>query len=103
MCGAAFQQQIKNKTKTFAAIAKTESDCSSAEKGGDLGLFGHGQMQPAFENAACVAMGRPFRQLSFMVCMSVLQIRARDWRDERASVFGLGCSHYSSDRVETEK
>lgn len=36
----------------FAAIATTESDCSSARKGGDLGAFGRGQMQPAFENAA---------------------------------------------------
>lgn len=33
----------------FAQIASTESDCSSARKGGDLGWFGKGQMQRTFE------------------------------------------------------
>ena len=33
-------------------IAITESDCSSARKGGDLGPFGRGEMQKAFEDAA---------------------------------------------------
>ncbi|RSH84343.1 uncharacterized protein EHS24_005863 [Apiotrichum porosum] len=36
----------------FAQIASTESDCSSARKGGDLGWFGKGQMQRTFEEAA---------------------------------------------------
>jgi NIMA-interacting peptidyl-prolyl cis-trans isomerase 1 len=36
----------------FCAIAKTDSDCGSAERGGDLGMFGRGQMQAAFENAS---------------------------------------------------
>ena len=35
-----------------ARVAKLESDCSSFAKGGDLGLFVRGQMQPAFETAA---------------------------------------------------
>jgi NIMA-interacting peptidyl-prolyl cis-trans isomerase 1 len=33
-------------------LARTESDCSSAARGGDLGYFSRGQMQPAFEAAA---------------------------------------------------
>jgi NIMA-interacting peptidyl-prolyl cis-trans isomerase 1 len=36
----------------FAEKAKTESDCNSAQRGGDLGHFGRGQMQPAFEEVA---------------------------------------------------
>ncbi|KAK4686285.1 peptidyl-prolyl cis-trans isomerase NIMA-interacting 1, partial [Tremellales sp. Uapishka_1] len=37
--------------KEFAKIAAQESDCSSARKGGDLGWFGRGMMQRAFEDA----------------------------------------------------
>ncbi len=36
----------------FAELAKEKSDCPSKEKGGDLGAFGHGQMDPAFEKAS---------------------------------------------------
>ncbi len=39
-------------TKNFAQIAKEKSECSSAANGGDLGDFGRGEMQQAFENAA---------------------------------------------------
>lgn len=34
---------------TFEELARTESDCSSAKRGGDLGFFGRKKMQPAFE------------------------------------------------------
>jgi NIMA-interacting peptidyl-prolyl cis-trans isomerase 1 len=33
-------------------LAKKFSDCSSARVGGDLGSFGRGKMQKAFEDAA---------------------------------------------------
>jgi len=36
----------------FAAIAKANSDCPSAEQGGSLGEFGRGQMVPEFDAAA---------------------------------------------------
>merc|ERR1711957_1140956 len=38
--------------KTFEGLAKEHSDCGSAKKGGDLGLFSHGKMQPAFSDAS---------------------------------------------------
>ncbi|GAA6036910.1 hypothetical protein JCM8097_006349 [Rhodosporidiobolus ruineniae] len=37
---------------TFAQLASTESDCSSARDGGDLGYFGRNQMQKPFEEAS---------------------------------------------------
>ncbi|GAA6013235.1 hypothetical protein JCM11491_006323 [Sporobolomyces phaffii] len=39
-------------TAAFADLARTESDCSSARDGGDLGYFGRNQMQKPFEDAA---------------------------------------------------
>lgn len=36
----------------FAALAKGNSTCPSSQQGGDLGLFGKGQMVPAFEKVA---------------------------------------------------
>lgn len=38
--------------KKFQEIAFEESDCGSHERGGDLGLFGRGQMQKPFEDAS---------------------------------------------------
>lgn len=36
----------------FRALASVESDCSSAQKGGDLGSFGRDKMQKKFEEAS---------------------------------------------------
>lgn len=44
--------QSADKQEKFFEIAQTESDCSSAKRSGDLGLFGKGKMQKPFEKAA---------------------------------------------------
>ena len=49
---AGFEAPIRSGAATLAQLATTESDCSSAQKGGDLGLFGRGAMQKPFEDAA---------------------------------------------------
>ena len=49
---AAFREQIVRGEAKFDELAKVESDCSSAKKGGDLGFFEHGRMQPAFADAS---------------------------------------------------
>jgi len=46
------QESINNGSTTLPELATTESDCSSARKGGDLGFFGQGDMQKEFEDAA---------------------------------------------------
>ena len=38
--------------EAFEEVAKDVSTCPSSAKGGDLGFFGRGQMDPAFEKAA---------------------------------------------------
>jgi peptidyl-prolyl cis-trans isomerase NIMA-interacting 1 len=40
-----------DKFATFSALAKENSDCSSASRNGDLGTFERGQMQKPFEDA----------------------------------------------------
>jgi NIMA-interacting peptidyl-prolyl cis-trans isomerase 1 len=42
----------KEMQATFEELARTESDCSSAKRGGDLGFFGRRKMQPPFEHAS---------------------------------------------------
>ena len=46
------REKIALGESTLEQLATSRSDCSSARKGGDLGWFGRGQMQPAFEEAA---------------------------------------------------
>ncbi|KAH8835095.1 hypothetical protein DL96DRAFT_1519771 [Flagelloscypha sp. PMI_526] len=46
-----YQEEINGDAAKFAELAKINSDCSSAQKGGDLGRFGPGQMQRPFEEA----------------------------------------------------
>ncbi|GBP42419.1 Putative peptidyl-prolyl cis-trans isomerase dodo [Eumeta japonica] len=47
-----YRKQIVAKQADFAEIASKYSDCSSAKRGGDLGMFGRGQMQKPFEEEA---------------------------------------------------
>ncbi|KAF5383381.1 hypothetical protein D9757_008415 [Collybiopsis confluens] len=47
-----YQTEIGGSAETFAKLAAVHSDCSSHAKNGDLGFFGHGQMQKPFEEAA---------------------------------------------------
>jgi peptidyl-prolyl cis-trans isomerase SurA len=42
----------KKKDADFAALAREHSDCSSAERGGDLGCFARGRMVPRFDQIA---------------------------------------------------
>ncbi|CAH2242951.1 jg14519 [Pararge aegeria aegeria] len=47
-----YRKQIVSTDAAFPDIALKYSDCSSAKRGGDLGMFGRGQMQQAFEEEA---------------------------------------------------
>jgi NIMA-interacting peptidyl-prolyl cis-trans isomerase 1 len=47
-----YKDKIDSGEVTLSELATTESDCSSARKGGDLGFFGRGDMQKEFEDAA---------------------------------------------------
>lgn len=47
-----YQSEIAGSADMFGELAAQYSDCSSAQKRGDLGAFGPGQMQKPFEDAA---------------------------------------------------
>lgn len=49
---AGYREKIVSGQVSFEELASTESDCSSARSGGDLGQFGRGQMQKPFEDVA---------------------------------------------------
>ena len=49
---AGYRTQIVSGEKSFEELATEFSDCSSAKRGGDLGLFGRQQMQKPFEDAS---------------------------------------------------
>lgn len=49
---AEHKKRIESGEVDFGELARTESDCGSAQNGGDLGFFGRGQMQKPFEDAA---------------------------------------------------
>mmetsp|Transcript_36392 Transcript_36392/g.102801 ORF Transcript_36392/g.102801 Transcript_36392/m.102801 type:complete len:113 (-) Transcript_36392:70-408(-) len=48
----AFREDIVSGKVELAELASRESHCGSAKAGGDLGMFGPGEMQKAFEDAA---------------------------------------------------
>jgi len=47
-----YKSSIRVGETTLETLASKMSDCSSARKKGDLGYFGRGEMQEAFESAA---------------------------------------------------
>ncbi|CAI4217614.1 unnamed protein product [Parascedosporium putredinis] len=46
------RDRIRSGSDSLGDLAKRESDCNSAHKFGDLGIFGRGVMQKEFEDAA---------------------------------------------------
>ncbi|KAL9694081.1 hypothetical protein quinque_013366 [Culex quinquefasciatus] len=47
-----YRKQIQSGEATLPELAQKYSDCSSAKRGGDLGMFKRGMMQKPFEDAA---------------------------------------------------
>ncbi|XP_042169772.1 peptidyl-prolyl cis-trans isomerase NIMA-interacting 1 isoform X3 [Oncorhynchus tshawytscha] len=85
-------EQMQSGEEEFEALASQFSDCSSARNGGDLGLFGRGQMQKPFalkvgdiscDRGVCVSgqMQKPFAlKVGDISCergVCVFQVRCR--------------------------
>ncbi|KAL8682269.1 MAG: hypothetical protein Q9186_001638 [Xanthomendoza sp. 1 TL-2023] len=47
-----YERRIQSGEVSLGDLAQSESDCSSARKNGDLGIFGKGEMQKEFEEVA---------------------------------------------------
>lgn len=47
-----YKDEIERGDISLESLAVENSDCSSHVKGGDLGYFGKGEMQPPFEKAS---------------------------------------------------
>uniref|UniRef100_A0A182K362 Peptidyl-prolyl cis-trans isomerase n=1 Tax=Anopheles christyi TaxID=43041 RepID=A0A182K362_9DIPT len=47
-----YRKKIQSNEATLQELAQRYSDCSSAKRGGDLGMFKRGMMQKPFEDAA---------------------------------------------------
>ena len=45
-----YRKRIASGETSLEELASTESDCSSARQGGDLGFFGRGKMQSMYCN-----------------------------------------------------
>lgn len=52
LCVSEYREQLVSGKATFEELASKYSDCSSAKRGGDLGLFARGAMQKPFEDAS---------------------------------------------------
>jgi parvulin-like peptidyl-prolyl isomerase len=71
----------------FAELAKTESDdAGSGAKGGDLGTFKHGQMVPAFDQAAfSIPVGEVSEPIKTQFGYHLIKIKSRDAKSFDAS------------------
>ena len=71
---AGYRSQIVSNENTFEALASKFSDCSSAKKGGDLGMFGRGQMQKPFEDATYALQVTWLEEVGVVLMVDDLQV-----------------------------